>query len=132
MSNIVLDSLNRNRPSSAVFLTFLTPPRPLLPPDRGQFLHRSFTFRNGQLTSISADPTASAGYSTPVAVERIVVLGLPGGPAVGWTASLPDRPLTSAPGPVMMEPGLPDSALIIRKPELNIGHDFTLTLTRTK
>jgi len=97
---------------------------------RGEFLHRAFTFANGHLTSSSADPGASAAFTSPVTIERILILGLADGPA-GWTATVAGgRPLTATPGPLHMEPALPDSALVIRKPELNIGQDFSIAFKR--
>lgn len=114
----------------ALLTATLPPLLPLLLYGRGEFLHRAFTFANGHLTSSSADPGASAAFTSPVTIERILILGLADGPA-GWTATVAGgRPLTATPGPLHMEPALPDSALVIRKPELNIGQDFSIAFKR--
>ena len=59
---------------------------------RGAHLHRSFRFAGGKLSSAAADrargaaltlPLSGEPFRTDVVVERIVVLGLKGGPS-GW------------------------------------------------
>ena len=63
---------------------------------RGAFLHRALRFAGGRLSSSAAEsargspltlPLSGAPFSSDVAVERIVVLGLPGGPA-NWKVRL--------------------------------------------
>ena len=72
-------------------------------------------------------------------VERVVVLGLPGGPegfsAVllpeGWAAAHKGEvPLQAAPGPIYNRPGLEQSALVVRRPRLPVGKSWGLRVQR--
>ena len=65
-----------------------------------------------------------------VQIEKIVVVGLPGGAHL-WSAYLPSDPpvaLEAAPGPLYNRPGLPANALVIRKPGLADRDDWTVQL----
>ena len=63
-----------------------------------------------------------------------MVLGLPGGPQ-GWTASLSAaggqaRGLQAAPGPLYQREGLPEVALVLRKPALPLTGDWSIQFSR--
>jgi len=95
---------------------------------RGKHIHRVFEYSNGELKSRAAGSTG--GMESAVEVERIVVLGLPGGPGSWHAEEMRPRPslLHVAPGPILMEPGVPSNALVIRKPGLRVGEDFSVAL----
>ena len=105
--------------------------------ERGVYMHRQLKFAGGvlsctaapELPSTAVAPAKPGKYTTPAEIERIVVLGLPGGPK-GWKVSRQDAQQTvdAEPGPIMMKPELADStpALVVRKPNLLIGEDWSL------
>ncbi|KAL4422944.1 hypothetical protein ABPG75_009141 [Micractinium tetrahymenae] len=108
---------------------------------RGAYAYRTFRFTaDGLLTATVADHAAvqlpappAADYDPAVAIDRIVVLGLPDGPA-GWTAELEGdaaRQLEAAPGPLYLREGLPDVALVVRRAGLPVRGDWRLRLRRT-
>ena len=76
-----------------------------------------------------------------MAVDRVVVLGLPGGPQ-GWTATLvaggageqqqrQQRELEATPGPLYNKPGLADVALVVRKAGLPVRGDWSVQFSRS-
>ena len=103
---------------------------------RGIFAHRRFTFRDGRLSSarVSAperaaiQPYKDSKYQPTQVIERIVVLGLAGGPN-RWQVKLQGgSALQAASGPLVLRPELASStvALVIRKPDLLVADDWTL------
>jgi alpha 1,3-glucosidase len=108
---------------------------------RGQYAHRAFALSpGGALVAAAAPrapgfPPADPRYDPGVLIDRVVVLGLPGGPA-GWRAELVagggagPRALEAAPGPLRMQPGAPDNALVLRRVALPAAGDWTVQLSR--
>jgi len=114
---------------------------------RGQYIHMSYTFAaDGTLTSTAAVlpagapfPAADSTYKDSTVIDRVVVLGLPNGPQ-GWTASIVSRGVTgksqdeqrldAQPGPLFLKPGMPATALVIRKAQLPAGKDWVVKFAR--
>lgn len=103
---------------------------------RGSYLHRHFAFHKGILTNTPADTASdlvsyqSSKLSVPHTIERIAILGLTK-PASQYKAlykgSLGQH-LDIEAGPLLNQPGVPAAALIIRKPDLSIGSNWSLQL----
>ncbi|KAK9835160.1 hypothetical protein WJX81_002172 [Elliptochloris bilobata] len=91
---------------------------------RGVFLHRRFEFAGSVLTSRPA-PGGGGAMASGVTVERLVVLGLQ--PGREWGAQRDGAPLDVAPGPLLLRPGLPRSALVVRKLGLPLDADWAVT-----
>lgn len=107
---------------------------------RGQYTYRSFrystdgtlTARGGVLPPNAGLPVSDSGYESGVLIDKIVVLGLPGGPE-GWgVEALGGEPLEAAPGPLMLRLGRPEVALVVRRAQLDAGGDWTLKFSKTK
>ncbi len=98
---------------------------------RGLYAHRLFTFKDGLLSSQELPGTPSR-YSTDVAIERIVVVGL-GQPASSFSVTEvgSGKVLQAGAGPVVLAEGVPESALVIRKPEVPIEGDWSIRLAVT-
>ncbi|CAL8467821.1 g7359 [Coccomyxa elongata] len=98
---------------------------------RGLYAHRLFTFKDGLLSSQELPGTPSR-YSTDVAIERIVVVGLRQ-PASSFSVTEVGsvKVLQAGAGPVVLAEGVPESALVIRKPELPIAGDWSIRLAVT-
>lgn len=103
---------------------------------RGAYAYRSLRFTaDGLLASAAGDhggmqlAAPLPGYDPQVVIDRVVVLGLAGGPQ-RWGASLvgPDgeqqRQLDAAPGPLYNKEGLGDVALVVRRAGLPVGGDW--------
>ena len=82
-------------------------------------------------------PRPLADWPPPLVVQtsidRIVVLGLPDGPA-GWGVAVEGagaRQLDAAPGPLYLKEGLADVALVVRRAGLPAQGDWSLRLART-
>ena len=78
---------------------------------RGAFLHRTLRFAGGRLSSSPAQqargtaltlPLTGTPFSSDVTVERIVVLGLPGGPANWKVRMIYSDPGDSFPYPCVL------------------------------
>lgn len=106
---------------------------------RGAYAYRSFHFTaDGRLTSSAADHAAmqlptppAADYDPQVVIDRVVVLGLPGGPASWHAAGADGSQLEAAPGPLYLKPGLPDVALVVRRAGLPVRGDWSIQFIRT-
>ena len=119
---------------------------------RGAYAYRSFAFTpSGLLSSTPGDaatqqlPPTLPGYNPEVVIDRVVVLGLPGGPQ-GWTATLvagsaggggsleqqqqQQGQLAAAPGPLYNREGLTDVALVVRKAGLPVNADWSVQFSR--
>ena len=107
---------------------------------RGIFAHRRFAFRDGRLSSArvaaperaAIQPYKDSKYQPSQVIERIVVLGLAGGPN-GWQVKLQGgSALQAAPGPLVLRPELASStaALVIRKPDLPVADDWILQFSK--
>ncbi len=104
---------------------------------RGAYAYRRLEFAGGVL-SIGAANASDMGlppseYDTAVLIDRVVVLGLAGGPE-GWQVSVSSkagavRRLDAAAGPLYVRAELPDVALVVRKAGLPVGYDWKLTFT---
>lgn len=98
--------------------------------ERGVFAHRVFTFRENTLTNAPLGGTGRKEYKAENDIERIIVLGLHGKKG-SWQVSLAGSGsiLDAAAGPLSLQPGLPDSALVIRKPGLSIAEDWSVSFS---
>ena len=104
---------------------------------KGKYLYRQFTFRDYQLTSSQGALPDSQTFNVPDGtfkpenkIEKIVVLGLAGGPAK-WTVSYNGVELDASPGPIRLNPDLPQNlAMVIRKPGLSISSDWNLKFSK--
>ncbi|XP_074861552.1 neutral alpha-glucosidase AB isoform X2 [Carettochelys insculpta] len=87
---------------------------------KAQYLHRHFSFASNTLTARSADPKGV--FESPAWIERVVILG------AGKPAAV-----------LLRQPGLPEtrldfqhqpetSVLTLRKPGVNIGADWSISL----
>lgn len=104
--------------------------------ERGVFSHRALSFQGGVLRNADAAaaglpvPSGKPGkYASDVVVERIIVLGLEGSPA-RWQVAVGGRKLEAAPGPLVLRPGAPGAALVVRKPGLAINEDWSLEFSK--
>ena len=119
-------------------------PPPLQSParsQRGAYTYRTLTFSaaTGVLACGAGDHAAMRLAAPPLpdydaggaVIDRIVVLGLEGGPA-GWSASLEGsgQQLAAAPGPLYNRPGVPDAALVVRKAGLPVAGDWAVRFRR--
>lgn len=97
---------------------------------RGQYLHRSITLQGGVLRSVSLGGAAS--YDPGVTVERLVFVGLEG---AAWKAAAVDaagtRELEVVAGPCNVRVG-GDKCLVVRNPQLHVGLDWSVALTRSR
>lgn len=107
---------------------------------RGIFAHRRFAFRDGRLSNArvaaperaAIQPYKDSKYQPSQVIERIIVLGLAGGPN-GWQVKLQGGgALQAAPGPLVLRPELASStaALVIRKPDLPVADDWILQFSK--
>lgn len=103
---------------------------------RGSYLHRQFTFSKGYLTNVAADdsssvmPVKAGKLSLPNTIERIVVLGLEHSRS-GWKAlykGAAGQHIDVEVGPLHRAAGLPDTAVVIRKPDLPVEQNWSLQL----
>lgn len=109
---------------------------------RGQYAYRTYTFADGTFSSAAGTipgagnfPVADKAYTNGAVIDRVVVLGLPDGPQ-GWGVQIGSgagagRQLEAAPGPLFLKPGLPETALVIRKPQLKATEDWSLKFSRS-
>ena len=81
-----------------------------------------------QLSSVVAQVLAR-GFDNNLVIERIAILGL-GDRKSKWTAEVQGtkQALDVSWGPLYMRPGLPNAALVVRKPDLQIAKDWVLRL----
>ena len=107
---------------------------------RGQYAYRSFqyssdgtlTARAGVLPSTAGLPASDPEYDAGVVIDKIVILGLPGGPE-GWGVAMNGgEQLEAAPGPLMLRLGRPEVALVVRKAQLNAAGDWMLKFSKIK
>lgn len=80
------------------------------------------------MLSSTSPSTGGGDLVNVVSIERIIVLGLAGGPT-GWRVSLTkprSAPLDAHPGPILLEPGVPDNALVVRRPGIMAGIDWSI------
>ena len=74
------------------------------------------------------------GFASDESIERIVVLGLPGGPAAWRVALQGGGALEAAPGPVSTTaPGAEaaaTAALVVRAPGVRAGDDWAISFMR--
>ena len=106
---------------------------------RGSYVHRQFSYKEGVLSNTAAessDPVVKlkAGkLSVSNTIERIVVLGLKG-KLSSWKAlykGAAGQHMDVEAGPLKGVAGLPDSALVLRKPDLPIDQNWSLQLVST-
>ena len=88
-----------------------------------------FIFADGVLSSKQLSG-APSDYVNDLLIERIIVVGLNQPPAM-WSVVETSRSLQleAGPGPLVFQPGLPEDALVIRKPEVPIARDWAMKFT---
>eukprot|EP01025_Chloroclados_australasicus_P058075 TRINITY_DN7270_c0_g1_i1.p1 TRINITY_DN7270_c0_g1~~TRINITY_DN7270_c0_g1_i1.p1 ORF type:complete len:901 (-),score=109.22 TRINITY_DN7270_c0_g1_i1:483-3185(-) len=91
---------------------------------KGSYVHRQFIFENNKLIN-RAHPDFYGVQQSRLVIERIVILGIKNGPQ-GWRVMSNNKELNAAPGKIGLDPQTPQVALVIRKPELQIGQDWEL------
>lgn len=100
---------------------------------RGVHAHRLFTFKDGVLraAALPGSPSPSS-YSTKVIIERVVIVGLQH-PASSYAAkdAATGAALQAGAGPVVLQAGIPDDALVIRKPQLPVAGNWAIQLSVT-
>lgn len=103
---------------------------------RGQYVYKKFEFKNQILSSRAGEIPGQAGlplqdltYSPENEIERIVIVGLAGG-AREWAASSNGQTLEAEAGPIQFKEGLPNVALIVRRPGFKIGQDWSIKLEK--
>ena len=99
--------------------------------ERGVFAHRVLSFDGNTLTNAPLPGASSRKeYRPENEIERIIVLGLPS-KQTSWTVSVDgsSSQLEAAAGPLSLRPGLPDCALVVRKPGLNAAADWSLSFS---
>lgn len=112
---------------------------------RGQYSYRSYEFNAsasrldsgfelksspGILPKNSGLSDAEESFEAGILINKIVVLGLPGG-SEGWEVqSTEGKLLQSAPGPLYLQPDLPAVALVIRNPKLRADGDWAIKFTK--
>ncbi|DBA94742.1 TPA: hypothetical protein ACH3X1_002291 [Trebouxia sp. C0004] len=103
---------------------------------RGSYLHRQFIFSKGVLTNKAAETSAAvmsikAGkLSMSNTIERIVVVGVTGKES-SWKAlykGASGQHIEVENGPLNHVAGMPDAAVVIRKPNLHVEQDWSLQL----
>nr|XP_033809671.1 neutral alpha-glucosidase AB isoform X2 [Geotrypetes seraphini] len=87
---------------------------------KNQFLHRNFSFFNGVLTSSSAD--LRGNFESPAWIERVVILG------IGKPTSVSLKKADGAESALDFEYSVETSVLTIRKPVVNVGIDWSISL----
>ena len=100
---------------------------------RGLFAHRLFSFKDGMLSNQELPGTPSPPrYSTDLVIERIIIVGL-GHLAKSFSVKEvgTGKVLQTGAGPVVQEAGVPELALVIRKPELPVTGDWSIQLSVT-
>ncbi|KAK1317423.1 putative alpha-xylosidase 2 [Acorus calamus] len=96
--------------------------------ENGAYIHRRFVFSNGKLTSTSIAPANTKGkFSSDCVVERVILMGLP-----RWGKNALVEPgnlkVDVELGPLTLRTGSKLSVLVIRKPNVRISDDWTITL----
>lgn len=103
---------------------------------RGSYIHRQFAFNKGILTNTAAKAGSSllsyqaSKLSVPNTIERIAILGLKQPPSsykALFKGALGQHLQVEA-GPLVNQAGVPDSALVIRKPDLPVGSNWSVQL----
>eukprot|EP00208_Stichococcus_sp_RCC1054_P007303 CAMPEP_0206145352 /NCGR_PEP_ID=MMETSP1473-20131121/27104_1 /ASSEMBLY_ACC=CAM_ASM_001109 /TAXON_ID=1461547 /ORGANISM="Stichococcus sp, Strain RCC1054" /LENGTH=887 /DNA_ID=CAMNT_0053541521 /DNA_START=68 /DNA_END=2731 /DNA_ORIENTATION=- len=96
--------------------------------EKGAFLHRRFRYKDGVLISTAYEGAGSEvaasgdAFKTEVKVERIVVLGLPGGPK-GWQVAVVGGSALEAASDAA------GHALVVKQPALAVAADWSVQLT---
>ena len=109
---------------------------------RGYYTYRTFTFTpDGTLTNRGSGleaggmPTPDPTYDPETVIDRVAIVGLAGGPA-GWTAQLvkadgSEVALEAGPGPMLVQSAAPELALVVRRPRLPAGKEWTVRFTKS-
>lgn len=112
----------------------------------GEYSFRNFLFsKDGMLISKAGDVPVHAGlikangkYKSNVLIDKVVILGMPGG-AQGWNAMLVSggrgqsgRTMEVMPGPLYLQPGLQEVAVIVRKAGLPADGDWSIRFEKQK
>ncbi|KAJ0041468.1 hypothetical protein Pint_27440 [Pistacia integerrima] len=92
----------------------------------GAFIHRRFSFSNGQLTSVNVVPTAGKSqFSSDCIIERIILLGYSGG-LKGAMIQPANQKTEIERAPLRLQGGHSPAVVTIRKPGVRIADDWTI------
>lgn len=90
--------------------------------EKGNFIHRKFSFSKLALSNKKLQ--GQSEQSCSVVIERILILGLE---RKHWKAYMQDgTPLVTERGPLIQQPLHQEEALVVRKPNLPVGVDWTI------
>jgi alpha 1,3-glucosidase len=101
---------------------------------QGHYLHQNYTWASNKLSATAQKQPegvpASNGYDNDVVIEKIVVLGLPEGSYVAKVAGQ-EALLEVFKGAVSMRvANSAGGAHVIRRPNVPVGKDWSITLTK--
>lgn len=94
----------------------------------GAHIHRRFIFSAGTLTSLNLAPSSgSKKFSSDCTVERIILLGLSGGPKAALVEPGKKKVEVES-GPLFLRASGAASALTIRKPNVRVADDWSIKI----
>ena len=93
---------------------------------RGVYAHRAITFSKGVLSNRQM-PGATGKYDCDLVIERIIVVGLDQLAAWSVVDTGTGSALEAGSGPLVMQAGVPDAALVVRKPDLPVAREWSVT-----
>nr|GMC68087.1 probable glucan 1,3-alpha-glucosidase [Ipomoea batatas] len=94
----------------------------------GAYIHRRFIFSAGTLISLNLTPSSgSKKYLSDCRVERIIVLGLSGGPNSALVQPGNNK-VEVEKGPLLLLETQGPSVLTIRKPNVRVGDDWSIKI----
>ena len=100
---------------------------------KGKYVYKRFEFENYVLSSTSLQlpelATADASFRPTNAIERIVVLGIAGGPR-DWVATMNGVELDGGPGRMFVGERGADVAFVIRKPAILAADDWEISFSK--
>lgn len=100
---------------------------------KGAYIHRRFVFSNGRLTSVNlaSDKLDKKIFSSDCVIERIILLGLKSQISKGGKTALVEpsnQRVDIESGPLMLRKGSYPSAVNVRKPNVRIDEDWSITI----
>lgn len=100
---------------------------------KGKYVYKRFEFQDYVLSSKSVQlpelAVVDASFRPTNAIERIVVLGLAGGPR-NWTAKMNGVELDGGPGKMFVGERGADVAFVIRKPAILAADDWEISFSK--
>ncbi|KAK9096126.1 hypothetical protein Sjap_021623 [Stephania japonica] len=95
---------------------------------QGAYIHRRFSFKNGQVTSTNiAAPSSGKTFSSNCIIDRIILLGLPSG-SKSALVEPGSHKLNIESGPLNLHARSSSKALTIRQPNVRIADDWTIKI----